>query len=106
MHHPRFLEWIGVPHSSSLLEMGHVRWLHALLRDKALAAAIQLQRDVCLMHTNLDILDQYTLSLQGTTSKLIERSLGASDFPTAEVAAGALGTRVRRASVQMEAMGM
>ena len=58
------------------------------------------------MQTNLDVLDQYTFSLQGTASKLIERSLGASDFSTAEVAAGALGPRVRRASVQMEAMGL
>ena len=37
---------------------------------------------------------------------MIERSLGASDFPSAEVAAGALGPQVRRASVQMEAMGL
>ena len=46
------------------------------------------------------------LSLQGTASKLIEKCLGASDFPAAEVAAGALGPRVRRASIQMEAMGL
>ena len=42
MHHPWFLEWIGVPQSASLLEMGPGRWLNALSRDK-------LQRDVCLM---------------------------------------------------------
>ena len=60
----------------------------------------------CLMKTNIDILDQYALSLQGTASKLIERSIRASDFPSAQVAAGALGPRVRRASVQMEAMGL
>ena len=71
-----------------------------------MAVAVQLQRDVCVMQTNLDVLDQYTVFLQGMASKLIERSLGASDFPTAEVAAGALGPRVRRASVQMEAMGL
>ena len=70
-----------------------------------MAAAVQLQRDVCLMQTNLDVLDQYTLSLQGTASKLIEKCLEASDFPAAEVAAGALGPRVHHASVQMEAMG-
>ena len=69
-----------------------------------MAAVVRLQRDVCLMKTNLDILDQYALSLQSTASKIIERSLGASD--SAEVAAGALGPRVRRASVQMEAMGL
>ena len=91
MHHPRFLEWIGVPQSASLLEMVPGRWLNALSQDKAMVAAIQLQRDVCLMQTNLDILDQYALSLQGTASKLIERSIGASDFPSAEVAAGGLG---------------
>ena len=66
LNHPRFLEWIGVPESTSLLEMGPGRWINALSRDKAMAAAVQLQRDVCLMKTNLDILDQYALSLQST----------------------------------------
>ena len=106
MHHPRFLEWIGVPESASLLEMGPGRWLNALSRDKAMAAAVRLQRDVCLMKTNLDIQDQYALLLQSTALKMIEQSLGASDFPSVEVAAGALGPRVRRISVQMEAMGL
>ena len=27
LHHPRFLEWIGVPESASLLEMGPGMWL-------------------------------------------------------------------------------
>ena len=58
LNHPRFLEWIGVPESASLLEMGPGRWLNALSRDKAMAATIRLQWDVCLMTTNLDILDQ------------------------------------------------
>ena len=73
--------------------------MDALSRDQAMAAAVQLQWDVCLKQTNLDVLDPYALSLQGTASKLIERSLRASDFPAAEVAAGALGPRVRRTSV-------
>ena len=57
MHHPRFLEWIGVPQSAGLLEMGpgRYRWLNVLSRDKAMAAAVQLQRDICLMQTNLEI---------------------------------------------------
>ena len=41
------LEWIGVPDSAGLLEMGPGRWLHALSRDQAMDAAIQLHRDVC-----------------------------------------------------------
>ena len=76
------------------------------VRDKAMVAVIRLQRDVCLMKTSLDILGQYALSLQGSASKMIERSFRASDFPSADVAAGALGFRVHRASVQMEAMGL
>ena len=65
LNHPRFLEWIGVPESASLLDMGPGRWLNALSRDQAMAATIQLHRDVCLMTTNLDIL---------------EMSLGSSDL--------------------------
>ena len=72
--------------------MGPGKWLNTLSREKAMVAAIRLQRDVCLMTTNLDILDQYALSLQGTASQMLERSLGASDFPSADVAAGALGS--------------
>ena len=87
--------------------MGAGRWVDHLSCDEAVAAAVQLQRDVGLMQTNLDILDQYSLALQGTASKLIEVCLGARPFPTKEeVAAGALGPRVRRASVQMEVMGL
>ena len=106
LNHPRFLEWVGVPESAGLLEMGRGRWLNALFRDQAMDAAIQLHRDVCLMTTNLDVLDQYTLSLQGTASKMLQVGLGSSEFPSADVVAGTLGSRVCRASVQMEAMGL
>ena len=58
------------------------------------------------MATNLDVLDQYALSLQGTESKILELGLESRGFPSTEVAAGALGLRVRHASVQMEAMGL
>ena len=97
------LEWIGVPQPSG---DGRGRWVDHLSRDQAVAAAVQLQRDMGLMQTNLDVLDQYSLALQGTASKLIELCLGARAFPAEEVATGALGPRVRRASMQMEAMGL
>ena len=86
--------------------MGPGRWLNWLSRDQATNAAIQLHRDVCLMTTNLNVLDQYALSLQGTASKMLQLGLSSIDFPSADVAAGALGPRVRRAWVQMEAMGL
>ena len=106
MHHPRFLEWIGVPQLAGLIEIGSGQWLNKLSRDQAITAAVHLQRDVGLMHTNLDVLDQYTLSLQGTASKMIELCLGSREFLADEVAAGDLGPRIRRASAQMEAMGL
>ena len=70
-----FLEWIGVPGSASMLEMGPGMWLHSLSRDQAMDAALQLHRDVCLITTNLDVLDQYVLCLQGTASKILELGL-------------------------------
>ena len=81
-------------------------WLHSLSWEQAIDVARQLHRDVCLMTTNLDILDQYVLCLQGTASKILNLSLGSRDFPSAAVAAGARGPRVRWAAVQMEAMGL
>ena len=36
LNHPRFLEWIGVSESASLLDMGPGMWLHSLSRDQAM----------------------------------------------------------------------
>ena len=70
-----------------------------------MTAAMQLHRDACLMNTNLDILDQYALALHGTASKILQKTIGGSPYPRAEVAAAAHGPRARRASVRMEALG-
>ena len=70
-------------------------------------AALQLHRDVCLMTSSLNILDQCALCVQGTvTTKILELSLCGRDFPSAAVAAGVLVPQVRRASLHMEAMGL
>ena len=61
---------------SRLLDMGPERWFHSLTREQAIDAASQLHRDVCLMTSNLDILDQYVLCLHGTASKILDISLG------------------------------
>ena len=71
-----------------------------------MTAAMQLHRDACLMNTNLDILDQYALALHGTASKILQKTIGGSPYPRAEVAAAAQGPRARRASVHMEALGL
>ena len=106
LNHPRFLEWLGAPDSAWLLEMSPGHWCDTLSRDQAMTAAMQLHRDACLMQTNLDILDQYALALHGTASKLLQKTIGGGPYPGAEVSAGAPGTHARRASVQMEALGL
>ena len=106
LNHPRFLEWLGAPASAWLMEMSRGQWSDTLSRDQAMTAAMQLHKYVCLMNTNLDIIDQYVLSLHGTASRILEKTLGGSPYPMAAVAAGAQSPRARRASVQMEAMGL
>ena len=106
LNHPRFLEWLGAPESAWLLEMSSGQWCDTLSRDQAMTAAMRLHRDGCLMKTNLDILDQYTLALHGTASKILQKTIGGDPYPRAEVAAAAQGPRARRASVHMEALGL
>ena len=62
LNHPRFLEWIRVPQSAGLLELSGRQWVNQLYRDQAVTAAVHLQRDVGLVQTNVDVLDQYALS--------------------------------------------
>ena len=61
-----------------------------------MTAAMRLHKDACLMNTNLDILDQYALSLHGAASKILQKTIGGSPYPMAAVAAEAQGPRARR----------
>ena len=106
LNHPRFVEWIRVPQSARLLELSGRQWVDKLSRDQAVTAAVHLQRDVGLMQTNVDVLDQYALSLQKAASRIIDLCLGPCEYPAAEIATGALGPRVRRTANQMEDMGL
>ena len=106
LNHPRFVERIGVPQSAGIVEFSGIQWVGKLSRDQAVTAAIHLQRDVGLMQTNVDVLDQYALSLQKAASRMIGNCLGPCMYPAEEVAAGALGPRIRRAVIQMEGMGL
>ena len=106
LNHPRFVEWIRVPQSAGLLELSGKQWVDKLSRDQAVTAAVHMQHDVGLMQTNVDVLDQYALSLQKAASRIIERCLGPCKYPKSEVEMGALGPRVRRAAYQMESMGL
>ena len=91
---------------SGLVECSGSQWVDKLSQDEAVTAAMHLQHDVGLMLTNVDVLDQYALSLQKAASRMIDNCLGPCMYPAEEVAAGALGPRVRRAVVQTEGMGL
>ena len=94
LNHPRFLEWIRVSQSAGLLELSGMQWVDRFSRNEAVTAAVHLQRDVGLMQTNVDVLDQYALSLQKMVSRIIDTCLGPSKYPASEVETGTLGPRV------------
>ena len=85
LNHPRCIEWIGVPQSAGLIELSGRQWVSKLSRDQAITAAVHLQRDVGLMQTNVDVLDQYALSLQKAASRIIDKYLGPCVYPAAEI---------------------
>ena len=58
------------------------------------------------MTSNLNIMDQYVLCLQSTAAIIFELLTVARVFLSAAAAAEASVPRVRRASVDMEAMGL
>ena len=82
------------------------QWVDKLSIDQAVTASVHLQRDVGLMQTNVDVLDQYALSLQKAASRIIDLCLGPYEYPAAEITMGALGPRVRRTANQMESVGL
>ena len=63
LHHPRFLEFIGAPESARLLNQSPSFWVDRLGQASAMAAAMNLQRDAGFMMTNLQILEQFVMSL-------------------------------------------
>ena len=106
LHHPLFLEWIGGPESARLLDRGTDAWFRSLSCMQSINAVRHIHRDVFLMTSNLNILDQYVLCLQGTATKLLELILHRRDFPSAAVVVATPLPCVRRAPVHMEVMGL
>ena len=56
LHDPRLLEYVGVPESARLLSRSPEYWLHHMGRDRTMSAALQLQHDVGLILSNLQVL--------------------------------------------------
>ena len=81
LHHPRFLECIGAPESARLLGCSPAEWVWMMYRQDVIAAVLQLQRDAGLMASNLQVLDQYVMSLNRMSSEVLHLAFGPEVFP-------------------------
>ena len=77
-----------------------------MTRVQTLDAACHLQRDACLMTSNLSILDQYALCLHRMSSEMLELVVGRHDFLFVVMDTAAPVLRVRHASIHMEALSL
>ena len=107
IHHPRFLELVGAPESARLLDRAPLYWVEEMGKERAMVAAVTLQRDAGVMLSNLQILSQFALALNRMSFSMMALGLDRSVFPGAEVEAlSPPAPRARRAAPYMSAMGL
>ena len=106
LHHPRFLELVGAPESARLPDCSPSFWEEHLGKEQAMAAAINLQRDVGVMLSNLQILSQFAMAMNRMSFSLMALGLARSLFPRVEVDDLAPAPRAVRAASYMSAMGL
>ena len=85
LHDPRLLEYVGAPESARLLSRSPEYWLHHMGREKTLAAALQLQHDVGLILSNLQVLQQFVTSLNRMSSEVMRVAFDREPFPSEAV---------------------
>ena len=66
----------GAPESARLLGRPPADWLRVMSREQTLHAALQLQRDASLMSSNMNVMQQYAISLHRTTSDILQLVFG------------------------------
>ena len=106
LHHPRFLEFIGAPESARLLNQSPSFWVDQLGQASAMAAAMNLQRDAGFMMTNLQILEQFVMSLHRMSAEMLSIGVDHAVFPVDEVDRLSVMPRAQRAAKYMSAMGL
>ena len=106
LHNPRFLEYVGVPKSTSLLSRPLGYWLHHMDREQAVSAALPLQHDAGLMMSNLQVLGQFVTSLNRMSSEVMRLAFGQEQYPSEAVLSVAPSPCARRAAHYMAAMGL
>ena len=106
LHDPRLLEYVGAPESARLLSRSPEYWLHHMGHERTLAAELQLQHDVGLILSNLQVLGQFITFLNRMSSDVMRAAFDREPFPTEAVQFVAPSHRVRRAADYMAAMGL
>ena len=106
LHHPRFLEYVGVPESARLLTRDPTHWVQTMDCEDAVAAALQLQHDTCLMTSNLPVLGQFVTSLNIMFFEVMRLAFGTEVFPLDVVDAVLPLPRAHRTAQYMAAMGL
>ena len=71
-----------------------------------ISAALQLQHDVGLMASNLQVLGQDVTSLNRMSSEVMRLAFGPAIFPSEAINVVALVSQVHRAATHMSAMGL
>ena len=106
LHHPRFLEFIGAPESARLLNNSPSFWVDRLGQERAMAAAVNLQRDAGFMMSNPQILEQFVMSLHRMSTEMLSIGVDHVVFPVEEVDKLSVMPRAQRAAKYMTAMGL
>ena len=98
LHNPRLLEYVGAPESARLLSGTPEYWLHIMGRERTLAAALQLQLDMGLIMSNIQVLGQFVTSLNRMASEVMRVAFNREPFPSEAVQYVTPSHRVRRAA--------
>ena len=106
LHHPRFLEFIGAPESARLLNNSPSFWVDRLGQERAMAAAVNLQRDAGFMMSKLQILEQFVMSLHRMSAEMLSIGVDHVVFPVEEVDKLSVMPRAQRAAQYMTVMGL
>ena len=88
------------------IESASGHWVRTMEREEAVTAALQLQHDVGLMMSNLQVLGQFVMSLNCMSSEVMWLAFGRERFPSDAVLAVSPSPRVRCAAHYMAAMGL
>ena len=106
LHDLRLLDYVGALESARLLSRSPEYWLHHLGHEKTLAAALQLQHDVGLILSNVQVLQQFVTSLNRTSSEIMRVAIGREPFPADAMQQVVPSYRVRRAVHYMAVIGL